>query len=66
MFSYDGKKRPTIAEIRAHPWMQIGCDMKQARHDILSDLSSKRESSTVDTSREDVSARGELLTELIK
>jgi hypothetical protein len=66
MFSYDGKKRPTIAEIKAHPWMQVGCDMKQTRHDILSELSSKRELSTAESSRENVSARGELLNELIK
>lgn len=39
MFSYDGKKRPTIAEIKAHPWMQVGFDMKQTRHDILNELS---------------------------
>lgn len=66
MFSYDGKKRPSIAEIKAHPWMQVSCDMKQTRHDILNELSSKRELSTAGSSREDVSARGELLTELIK
>jgi len=66
MFSYDGKKRPSIAEIKAHPWMQVSCDMKQARYEILSELSSKREASTAGSSREDVSARGDLLTELIK
>lgn len=28
LFSYDGKQRPSVAEIRAHPWMKGGCDMK--------------------------------------
>ena len=24
LFSYDASKRPSIAEIRAHPWLQLG------------------------------------------
>lgn len=28
MFSFEGKDRPSIAEIRAHPWMQAAFDMK--------------------------------------
>jgi serine/threonine protein kinase len=66
MFSYDGKKRPTISEIRAHPWMQVSCDMKTTRHDILNELSEKKSNATAASSREDVSARGELLNELVK
>jgi len=42
MFSYDGKNRPTIEEIRAHPWMTTKFEMKQIRSDILNDLSEKR------------------------
>ena len=66
MFNYDGKKRPSIKEIKAHPWMQASCDMKATRHDILNELSEKRAMSTAESSREDTSARGELLKELIK
>jgi hypothetical protein len=46
MFSYDGKKRPTIDEIRAHPWMQTSCNLKEIRHDILVELDDKRSNST--------------------
>jgi len=42
LFSYDGKDRPTVADIRAHPWMQAKYDMKQIRHDILNELAEKR------------------------
>lgn len=28
MFSYEGKNRPTVDEIRAHPWMQSGYNIK--------------------------------------
>jgi len=38
MFSYDGKKRPTVAEIRAHPWMTADLSMKEIRSDILGEL----------------------------
>ena len=43
MFSYIGKKRPTIAEIRAHPWMQADFDMKEAKQEILDALMAKKE-----------------------
>lgn len=66
MFSYDGKKRPTVDEIRAHPWMQGGVDMKQTRHDILSEVQEKRSASTAPSSREDTSVRGESCLELVR
>lgn len=27
MFSYDGSKRPTLAEIENHPWMKKECNV---------------------------------------
>jgi len=66
MFSYDGSKRPTIDEIRAHPWMQAPCDMKQIRSDLLTELSEKRSAATADTSREDVNSRGDSMLDLVK
>lgn len=66
MFSYDGKQRPTIDEIRAHPWMQAGVDLKQIRHDILVELDDKRSNSTAATSREDTSVRGDQLLDLVR
>ena len=66
MFSYNGNKRPTIAEIRAHPWMQADFDMKEAKQEILDALMAKKEKFTSESSREDASSRGDSLTELIK
>jgi len=31
MFSYDGKKRPTIDEVKNHPWMQKAFSTKLTR-----------------------------------
>jgi|TARA_B110000305_G_C19297429_1_gene567362 hypothetical protein len=42
MFSYDGTKRPSIAEIRAHPWMSSGVNMKELRSQLLEELAEKR------------------------
>lgn len=42
MFSYDGTKRPSIAEIRAHPWMASGVDLKGIRSSLLEELAEKR------------------------
>lgn len=58
LFSYDGKDRPTVAEIRNHPWMQGDINMKQIRHDILSELAEKRTQSTADSERIAGSSRG--------
>lgn len=66
MFSYDGKMRPTIDQIRAHPWMQVPCDMKQVRNDLLSELSEKRSAATADTSRDGANSRGADYFELVK
>ena len=66
MFSYEGKDRPTVQEIRAHPWMQAKCDMKQIRHDILSELAEKRTQSTADSERIAGSSRGPEKLHLIR
>jgi len=42
MFSYDGKKRPSVQEIRDHPWMAGGVDMKGIRSSLLDEISEKR------------------------
>lgn len=66
MFSYDGKQRLNVDQIRAHPWMKGGIDMKQTRHDILTELQEKRSNSTAASSREDMSCRGEEYLQLIR
>merc|ERR1719174_2369485 len=40
MFSYDGSKRPTVDELKTHPWMTKGCDIKGIRSDLIERLSS--------------------------
>jgi serine/threonine protein kinase len=38
MFSYDGSKRPTVDELKNHPWMLKPIDMKVSRANILEKL----------------------------
>lgn len=66
MFSYNGKDRPTVAEIRAHPWMQAGVDMKTIRHDILNEVAEKRTQSTASSERIGQSMRGPDLLHLVR
>lgn len=41
-FAYEGDKRPTIADIKAHPWMnKPGFDFEQTRSQILVNLAAK-------------------------
>lgn len=43
MFSYDGSKRPTVDELKSHPWMTgKGVDIKGIRSDLIERLSSQR------------------------
>merc|ERR1712167_525806 len=42
MFSYDGTKRPTIDELKTHPWMSKQTDIKGIRSDLIERLSSQR------------------------
>lgn len=42
-FQYDPAKRPTMAEIKAHPWMnKPGFDFEKTRGDVLKELSRKQ------------------------
>ena len=68
MFSYDGKKRPTIDEIRNHPWMagSNSPNMGKIRSDLVGELAEKRSTSTNATSREDVNARGDGMLDLVR
>lgn len=65
MFSYDGSKRPTVAEIRNHPWMAKEFDLKAIRQNILNEIAEKRSEQTTDSSR-DGTARGDAMLDLVK
>jgi len=66
MFSYDGSKRPTVKEIRNHPWMQTPCDMKHIRDDILNRIAEIESESTTISSRENAASRGDNMLDLIR
>lgn len=67
MFSYNGADRPTVQQIRSHPWMAAAnVDMKQVRHDILSELSEKRTASTAESERQSANSRGPERLNLIR
>lgn len=52
IFSQDPTKRPTLAQIKAHPWMQKPLSMKLTRQSIMEKLSEKRSVKTADSSRD--------------
>lgn len=59
MFSYNGKDRPTIEQIKAHPWLHKPYSTKMTRQNILEKLMEKRSQKTADTSsRETDTNRG--------
>jgi len=66
MFSYDGKKRPTIEELKNHPWMQVPYSVKQVKENITEKLTEKRTAKTTDSSREGNSSRGDQMLELVR
>jgi len=43
MFSYDPEKRPSLNDLKAHPWMNhAGFDFEATRQDILAKLAQKQ------------------------
>jgi len=66
MFSYDGKKRPTIEELKNHPWMQKPYSIKLTRENLLERLNEKRSAKTTDSSREENNSRGDQLLQLVR
>ena len=43
LFSYDGAKRPSISQIRQHPWLnKPGFNMEATRKGLLAELSQKK------------------------
>jgi len=67
MFSYDGSKRPTIDQLKNHPWMLKPMDMKMQRASILEKLQEQRSAKTADSStRDGGSSRGDAMLELVR
>ena len=68
MFSYDGSKRPSVEELKNHPWMQMKLDVKGCRDNLIEELHSKRSEKTADSStrNSDNAMRGEPLLELVR
>lgn len=66
MFSYDPSKRPTIEELKSHPWMQMGLDVKESRSRILTKLHENRSEKTATSSKDDGQSRADFNLELVK
>jgi len=49
IFSHDGKERPTVDEIKNHPWMQKPYSTKLVKEAIQEQVSEKRSEKTVDS-----------------
>jgi len=58
MFSYDPSKRPSVEELREHPWMQKGTDVKGIRNDLIEKLSSTRSERTAASSNQEAARAG--------
>jgi serine/threonine protein kinase len=67
MFSYDGTKRPTIEQLKAHPWVTKPFSIKIARSKIMDKLNDKRSEKTAHMSKEDdKNYRGGDMKELVR
>jgi len=66
MFNYDGKKRPTIEELKNHPWMQTPYNVKSVKENIMERLTERRTAKTTDSSREGKSSRGDDMLQLVR
>jgi hypothetical protein len=66
MFSYDGKDRLTLQQIREHPWTKQSIDHEKIRIQLLEELKFAREKKPVVTSREYANSRGDDLKEMVQ
>ena len=68
MFSYDGSKRPTVEELKSHPWMNMKLDIKASRAGLIEQLHEKRSQKTADSSTRDSdnNMRGPPMLELVR
>lgn len=66
MFSYKGSDRPTIEQIKEHPWMQKPYNQKEIKNSILAELADKRSQMTDVSSRDDTASRGDSMLDLVK
>lgn len=67
MFSYDGSKRPTVEELKAHPWVNKPYSVKMTRSNIMEKLQEKRSEKTNHMSKEDDKTyRGGPMKELVR
>jgi len=69
MFSYDGNKRPTIDQLKAHPWINKPFSVKLTRSAIIDRLNEKRSEKTNHMSKDDdgnKNYRGGEMKELVR
>ena len=66
MFSYDGKKRPTIEDVKNHPWMKKPFSTKITKQNICEKLQEKRYEKTTDTNTKEDNSRGDSMLELVR